>query len=123
VIIRSTRFAIPQNQPAYVDEILQDVGNQERIAKGQNIQCRWKDDSLDLPSGSRAESRSHAEGCFACHRSERTLEHLLSRDKWRIFTAADGTRMLGSMEAIRNEPTCSSASCQVHNTDQAILGV
>ena len=31
--------------------------------------------------------------------------------------------MLGSMEVIRNEPSCSSASCHVHNKAQTVLGV
>src|SRR3972149_1910704 len=33
VIAKSTRFAMLQNQPAYIDNIIQDVGNQENIAK------------------------------------------------------------------------------------------
>ena len=123
VIIRSTRFAMLQNQPAYVDEILRDVASQEGIAKvrifsadGRTIHSTYR------PEIGQKVDRD-AEACFLCHRSEKPLEHVPTKDRWRIFTSPDGARMLGSMAAIRNEPTCSSASCHVHSQDQSVLGV
>ena len=123
VIIRSTRFAMLQNQPAYVDEILRDVGSQDGISRvrifsadGRTIHSTYR------PEIGQKVDRD-AEACFHCHRSEKPLEHVPTNDRWRIFTAPDGARMLGSMAAIRNEPTCSSASCHVHDKDQSVLGV
>ena len=40
-----------------------------------------------------------------------------------LFTDTDGRRMLGSMEVIRNEPSCHTASCHVHSPSQTVLGV
>ena len=123
VIIRSTRFAMLQNQPAYVDQILSDVGRQEGIAKVRIFSADGRTiHSTYAPEIGQKVDRN-AEGCFLCHRSEKPLEHIPTNEKWRIFTAPDGTRMLGSMEAIRNEPTCASAACHVHSREQSILGV
>jgi two-component system NtrC family sensor kinase len=37
--------------------------------------------------------------------------------------AAGGHQVLGTMEVIRNEPSCSNASCHEHPASQAVLGV
>jgi two-component system NtrC family sensor kinase len=41
----------------------------------------------------------------------------------RFFTTLEGERMLGTTAVIRNEPTCSNASCHAHPADQTVLGV
>ncbi|TAK45328.1 MAG: sensor histidine kinase [Betaproteobacteria bacterium] len=64
-----------------------------------------------------------AEGCFMCHQSERPAVNLPSSGRARIFEAADGRRMLASMEVIRNEPSCYNAACHVHKQSQTVLGV
>jgi two-component system, NtrC family, sensor kinase len=43
--------------------------------------------------------------------------------RWRIIEGAQGQRSLIAMEVIRNEPTCSSASCHEHRAEQKVLGV
>jgi two-component system NtrC family sensor kinase len=43
--------------------------------------------------------------------------------RWRIVEDTPGERVLIAMEVIRNEATCSSASCHEHRPDQKVLGV
>ncbi len=63
------------------------------------------------------------EACYACHAEGRPLEKLDIRARARIFSAGDGTRVLGIINPIPNEVSCSAASCHAHNPSQRILGV
>jgi len=123
VIKRSTRFAMLANRPAYVDSIIQDVGSQGSIAK---VRVLSKDGTIIhstyFPEIGQKVDRK-AEACVICHRSESTLEQIPQSQRSRIFTTAEGRRMLGSMDVIRNEPSCYTANCHVHSQNQSVLGV
>jgi two-component system NtrC family sensor kinase len=64
-----------------------------------------------------------AEQCYACHAAEKPLERLDTPERTRIFTAAGGYRVLGTINPIYNEPDCFNASCHVHSPEQKVLGV
>ena len=123
MITRSTRFAMLQNQPYYVHRIIQDVGSHKSIDRirifskeGQII------DSTYAPEiGLKVDQKT--EGCIRCHRTTKPLEQISGNEKARIFSTADGKRLLGSMEVIRNEPSCHTATCHQHTKDQSVLGV
>ena len=123
VITRSTRFAMLQNQPYYVHRIIQDVGSQKSIEK---IRIFSKEgliiDSTYAPEiGLKVDQK--AEGCIRCHRSEKPLEQVPMSERARIFSNPEGKRLLGSMEVIRNEPSCYTAACHQHTKAQSVLGV
>jgi len=63
------------------------------------------------------------EACYACHAEGRPLERLDIQARARTFRAADGTRVLGVINPIPNEPSCSTAACHAHNAKQSLLGV
>ncbi|MFA5912573.1 MAG: ATP-binding protein [Burkholderiales bacterium] len=123
VIKKSTRFAMLTNQPAYVDNIIRDVGNQGSIAK---VRILSKDGTIIhstyLPEIGLKVDRK-AEACIICHRSDAPLEPPPQTQRSRIFTTPEGRRMLGSMDVFRNEPSCYSANCHVHSKAQSVLGV
>src|SRR5208337_4601067 len=49
---------------------------------------------------------------------------LLNRpDRLRIYNAADGTRILGLIRPIENEPDCSNVACHAHAVGDQVLGV
>ncbi len=123
VITRSTRFAMLQNQPAYVNSIIQDVGSQENIAKVRifNKEGRIVHSSYVAEIGETVDRK--AEGCFLCHQSEKPLEQIPKSNGARIFATPEGGRLLGSMAVIRNEPSCYTAACHVHTKAQSVLGV
>ena len=123
VITRSTRFAMLQNQPYYVHRIIQDVGSQKNIEK---IRIFSKEgliiDSTHAPEiGLKVDQK--AEGCIRCHQSAKPLEQVPKSERARIFSGPDGKRLLGSMEVIRNEPSCYTAACHQHTKTQSVLGV
>lgn len=123
VIKNSTRFAMLSNQPTYVDSIIRDVGNQGRIEK---VRILNKDGTIIhstyLPELGLKVDRK-AEACVICHRSDAPLEPIPQTQRSRIFSTSEGRRMLGSMDVIRNEPSCYSANCHVHKKAQSVLGV
>ncbi|MCE1229975.1 MAG: ATP-binding protein, partial [Firmicutes bacterium] len=53
----------------------------------------------------------------------RPLEKLDIQARARIFTGTDGNRVLGIINPIPNEPSCSTADCHAHKPQQSILGV
>lgn len=123
VITRSTRFAMLQNQPYYVHRIILDVGSHKSIDR---IRIFSKDgliiDSTYAPEiGLKVDQK--AEGCIRCHQSEKPLEQIPGSERARIFANPDGRRFLGSMEVIRNEPSCYTAACHQHAKTQSVLGV
>ncbi len=63
------------------------------------------------------------EACYACHAEGHPLERLDIQARARTFRAADGTRVLGVINPIPNEPSCSTAACHAHNARQSLLGV
>ena len=122
-IVRSTRFAMLQNQPEYVHRIIQDVARGANIDRVRIFSKEGViiDSTYPLEVGLKVDRR--AEGCFLCHQSEQPPASLPQGLRARVFNALDGRRMLASMEVIRNEPSCSQASCHAHSPNQTVLGV
>jgi two-component system NtrC family sensor kinase len=123
VIIKSTRFAMLQNQPSHVGRIIQDVGAQRDIEK---VRILSKNGTIIHSSqaeeiGSQVDQE--AESCLACHLDEKSRQESPMIGRPRFFTDRDGKRMLGSTAVIRNEPTCSNGGCHMHAEDQSVLGV
>lgn len=64
-----------------------------------------------------------AEACNICHVGNTILNKNLDAPATRIFNSADGNRILGLIDPIKNDRDCSSASCHAHPASQTILGV
>lgn len=123
VITRSTRFAMLQNQPAYVERILHDVKEQEGIEKVRILSAEGKIiHSTDVAEIGKMVNQK-TEACVHCHQRERPLERLPKSERTWTFTAADGKRLLGSMEVLHNEPSCYTAACHQHSKATTVLGV
>jgi len=65
----------------------------------------------------------NAEACYACHALSRPLTKLNRPDRFRIYRSAAGTRVLGIITPIENQPPCANAACHAHPAEQKILGV
>ncbi len=124
VITKSTRFAMLQNQPAYVDRIIRDVADQEKIDRirilnkdGRIIHSTYTPEIGDMVD-------REAEACSKCHQAGQPLSRVGTKNQrtW-TFDASGGRPMLGSMEVIRNEPSCYTAACHQHSRDTSVLGV
>ena len=122
-IQRSTRFAMLQNQPAEVHQIIDAIGRQENIL---GIRILNKDGRVIYSPdkgtiGTMVDK--HAEACYVCHASDSPLERPDRTSRTRFFDDSEGHAQLGIIKPIYNEPSCSEANCHAHPPDQAVLGV
>jgi len=123
VIARSTRHAMLLDEPDVVDKIIEDIGKQDGI---QRVRVLRKDGVIahsNYPPEIGQRIDKEAEQCSSCHQGDKVLTEIPNQKKWRIYDAADKQQLLGNMEVIRNEPSCSTASCHQHPASQSVLGV
>jgi len=123
VVIKSTRFAMLQNQPEHVNQIIRDVGNQKDIDRVRILSKNGKVIHSTVKAEIGEMVDQEAEACLACHKDEKSKQASPMFGRPRFFTTPDGERMLGTTAVIRNEPTCSNASCHAHPASQTVLGV
>ena len=123
VITKSTRFAMLQNQPTYVDRIIRDVADQEKIDRirilnkdGRIIHSTYSPEIGEMVD-------RNAEACTTCHGSDPATTRLSKGQRTWTFKGTDGRPLLASMEVIRNEPTCYTAACHQHSRETSVLGV
>jgi two-component system NtrC family sensor kinase len=64
----------------------------------------------------------NAEACYGCHAQSQPMTRLNRPDRFRIYRS-DGTRVLGIITPLENQPSCSNAECHAHPASQQILGV
>ena len=64
-----------------------------------------------------------AEACTFCHASNQPLVRVDVPYRSRTYWGTDGTRKLGMITPIYNEPSCSDAECHAHPKEIAVLGV
>jgi two-component system NtrC family sensor kinase len=64
-----------------------------------------------------------AEACYGCHAQSQPLARLNRPDRFRIYQNSAGTRVLGIITPIENQPSCATAPCHAHPAEQQILGV
>jgi two-component system NtrC family sensor kinase len=123
VITRSLRFAMLKNDPTYVDTIIRDVAKQHGIDR---IRIFSRDGRIThstyAPEIGQTVDRK-AEDCSSCHGSGKPLSEVPKDKRTWTFTAPSGQRLLGSMEVIRNEPSCYNSACHHHAKSTAVLGV
>ena len=123
VVISSTRFAMLQNKPSQIDQIIQDVGDQEDIEKVRIL----SKEGVIIHSSEKAEIGNkidlEAEACLACHLDEKARLESPMFGRTRFFSHQNGKRMLGSTAVIHNEPTCTGSACHKSTREQPVLGV
>ncbi|MBI4868893.1 MAG: HAMP domain-containing protein [Candidatus Wallbacteria bacterium] len=64
-----------------------------------------------------------AEACVDCHAKGLDRPAREPSHRFRQFRARDGSRVLGLINPIQNEPSCSTAACHAHRPEQTVLGV
>lgn len=123
LITKSTRYAMLEDEPEYVKQIIQDVAKQENIAKVRvwNKEGRILYSSF-TPEVGRMVNRN-ADGCMRCYPNAGAGSQVLTTTTSRTFFNPDGRRMIGSMAVLHNEPSCYSAACHEHKQSDLVLGV
>ncbi len=123
VISKSTRFAMLKNEPTYVDQIIHDVADQEKIDRVRILSQDGRITHSTYPAEIGRTVNRKAEDCSRCHESRQPLEQVPRSERTWTFRGADGKPLLGSMEVIRNAPACYNAACHQHKKETSVLGV
>lgn len=124
VVVASTRYTMLLNKRDIAEKIIEDVGKQKEI---ERLRVISKDGTI-IHSNRKSEIGysvdQQDEPCIRCHQTSEPLKRVADDKRWQVFTNPSGNhRVLTSMHAIRNEPTCASASCHEHPASQSVLGI
>ena len=63
-----------------------------------------------------------SEACYGCHEKSQPMALLNRSDRFRVYRA-EGSRVLGIITPIENQPACSNAACHAHPASTKVLGV
>ncbi|MHC1728100.1 MAG: PAS domain-containing sensor histidine kinase [Syntrophobacteraceae bacterium] len=119
----SSREDMLHYSPDRLHQLVDTIGNQQSIQKVRIFNSLggiiYSSDKSEM--GLSVDKQ--AEQCYKCHAAQQPLVRLDTPERARIFTSAQGERLLGMISPIYNEPDCSNASCHVHPVEQKVLGV
>jgi two-component system NtrC family sensor kinase len=120
---RSIRYSMLRNQREEVFHIIKTIGHENGISR---IRIFSQDGKISFSTDEGEVGKfvdKKAEACYACHAQAQPLTRLDRPDRMRIYTAPDGTRVLGLIRPIENEADCSNAACHAHSSASQVLGV
>jgi two-component system, NtrC family, sensor kinase len=122
VIKRSTSDHMLKNDREALYRIIQTMGAEPGIVRIRifNQEGRISYSTHAAEMGTLVEKE--AEACYGCHAHGAPLAHLDRPDRIRIYRT-NGQRVMGVINPIENQPSCSSAPCHAHDPNQKILGV
>ena len=123
IIKRSIHYDMLLNRRKDVYKIMQTIGDEPemvgiRIYNDVGV-VTFSTDSSEM--GSRVNMQTEA--CYLCHLKNKPLAEVPVKKRYRIYNSPDGYRVIGLINPIRNEPSCSSAACHAHPAKKKILGV
>ncbi|MCL4523736.1 MAG: ATP-binding protein, partial [Acidobacteria bacterium] len=123
VIKRSTSYSMLRNDREGLYHAIQTMAAQPGVVRIRIFNKEGRISYSTDPAEVNALVDKRAEACYACHAQAQPLAHLDRPDRFRIYRAANGERVLGIINPIENLPSCSTAECHAHPAGQKILGV
>lgn len=122
VLRRSASRYMLNNDRVGLYELMLNMADQPEMVRIRIMNPQGLISYSSAPSEVGASVDKGAEACYACHEKSKPLARLNRSDRFRIYRA-EGSRVLGVITPIENEPACSNAACHAHPADQQILGV
>jgi two-component system NtrC family sensor kinase len=123
IIKRSARYGMMNEDRAALYQVIRDIGTEPAIKRvrifNKEGRITFSTDATEIGHG----VDKTAEQCYACHAYSQPLAKLNQPGRARIFTSAQGERVLAVIRPIDNEPSCWNAECHAHPQSQQILGV
>ena len=120
---RSTQEYMLENRRESIRRQIEAIGLEERIERVRVFNKQGTIVFSSVPADVGSTLDKQAESCFACHAQGQPIEKPSVRERARIFQAASGHRVLGVINPIQNQPSCTSAACHAHTPEQTVLGV
>ncbi|MDO8341376.1 MAG: histidine kinase dimerization/phospho-acceptor domain-containing protein, partial [Candidatus Woesebacteria bacterium] len=123
VVVASTRYTMLVNKRDIAERIIADIAMEKGIERLRVISADGTIIHSKRPSDVGYSVEQSDEPCVHCHETREPLKQVPDDKRWKISERPDGHRVLNTMHAIRNEPSCSSASCHEHPPSQTVLGI
>jgi two-component system NtrC family sensor kinase len=122
-IRRSLYTAMLRNERDRIHETITLLGTEPGIEaiRIYNKQGEITFSSAEREIGSKVDRQ--AEACYVCHSAAQPLSSVPTAERARIYRRADGRRVMGLIDPIPNEASCSQASCHAHSAAVSVLGV
>lgn len=121
-IKRSTSYHMLRNDRESIYQSIRTIGAEPGIVRVRILDKEGRISYSSDPSEINKFVDKSAEACYGCHAKAQPLVRLNRPDRFRIYRP-NGHRVLGIINPIENEPSCSNAECHFHPASQQILGV
>ena len=122
VLRRSASHYMLHNDRAGLYEMMANMADQPGMVRLRILNSEGVISFSTRPAEVGATVNKDAEACYGCHEQSKPLVRLARSDRFRIYRT-DGTRVLGVITPIENQPACSNAECHAHPASVQILGV
>ena len=123
LIKRSTNYEMLHNNREGLYHVMKTIAEEPGVAKVRIFDREGRITySTDVAEVNHVVDKSE-EACFHCHAQSQPLAHLNRPDRFRIYRNTAGERVLGVINPIENQASCSNADCHAHPAEQRILGV
>ena len=122
VLRRSASHYMLHNDRAGLYEMMANMADQPGMVRLRILNSEGVISFSTRPAEVGATVNKAAEACYGCHEQSKPLVRLARSDRFRIYRT-DGTRVLGVITPIENQPACSNAECHAHPESVQILGV
>ncbi|MCP3873350.1 MAG: PAS domain S-box protein [Desulfobacteraceae bacterium] len=121
-VLNFTWFAMLHNPNEDMLDVLKSISEYNEIESIRIFNCQGqiKFSNTATELGSIAEKTAAA--CIACHATDTPVIKEDINDRVRIFKSDQGELLLGIMNPILNDPSCSTAQCHYHPSEIKKLG-
>jgi len=123
VIKRSTTYYMLRNDREGLYHAIQTMADEPGMVKVRIFDRAGRISYSTDPTEVNHIVNQGAEACYGCHAQSQPLARLNRPDRFRIYRNGGGTRVLGIITPIENQPACSNAACHAHPESRQILGV
>lgn len=122
-VIKSTRHAMLRADQETVGNIVDNVGRQQEV---EHLRIFNKKGLISF-SSDHSETDSYVDktagGCLECHLTSTPKATLADMEKARVLEMPERGNIMVITAPIYNDPTCFSAACHVHSSEQKTLGI
>jgi two-component system NtrC family sensor kinase len=123
-ILLSLDHDMRQNRRERIQELVETLGRHDNIERIRLFNKDGRISYSSLPAEVGRSVDAESEACVHCHGGRAVpVSDLDPRNRSRLYTNGDGTRLLGTIHVIRNQPGCQGARCHVSAAEQKVLGV
>ncbi len=122
VLRRSASHYMLKNDRGGLYEMMINMADQPGMVRVRIMNSEGSISYSTFPSEVGGSVDKASEACYGCHEKSRPMALLNRSDRFRVYRA-DGSRVLGIITPIENQPACSNAACHAHPESTRVLGV